>query len=158
MVRLGGILIHFRRRRRLRRECCRGCRRGERIVCVARMGVQPPIITSDSGAPLWSSGSMAGGGQRAGLPPGEPMQRTARMPRLPSVHEAARMSPDDTAQRTRLPSIHMPARTPPRLPAWWTARMRPVNSRLLTRHARRVAAPILFFRINSAALYYLTEA
>ena len=73
---------------------------------------------------------------------------------LPKFHTATRMPPDDTVQRARLLSIHTPACTPPGLPARRTARMRPVNSRLLTRHTGRVAACILFsiWMINVAAL------
>ena len=63
----------------------------------------------------------------------------------PSFHTATRTPPGDTMQRTCHPSIHTPARTPPGLPARWTDRMRPVNSRLLARHMGRVAARILFF-------------
>ena len=47
-----------------------------------------------------------------------------------------------------LPKFHTATRTPPRLPARWTARMRPINSRLLARQTGRVAARILFFYMD----------
>ena len=74
--------------------------------------------------------------------------RTGLLACLPKFHTATRTPPDDTVQRARLSSIHTPPRMPPSLPAWLTARLHPVNSRMLARHTGRVAAYILFFYLD----------
>ena len=74
--------------------------------------------------------------------------RTGLLACLPKFHIATRTPPDDTAQRARLRQFtHLHA--PPRLPARWAARMRPINSRLLVRHTGRAAARILFFYLDN---------
>ena len=85
------------------------------------------------------------GGQRTRLPVS---LRIGLLACLPSFHTTTRMPPDDAVQQARLPLIHTPARAPPGLRAQRTARMRPVNSRLLARYTGRVVARILFFYLD----------
>jgi len=107
-------------------------------------GVRPSIMNSGSGAPLmWSSGSEAGGGQRLSCL--SVSLGSGLLAYLPSFHTATRMPSSDTAQQKCLSSIRTPPCMPHGLPTRRSARMHPVNSRLLSRHTGRVAGRILFF-------------
>ena len=61
--------------------------------------------------------------------------RTGLLACLPKFHTATRMPLDDPARRT--------------------ARMRPVNSRLLTRHTGRAAAHIFFFYLDDKCCRFI---